>query len=264
MAEPAQDKLLLLLTIGTIGMLLLTVFIIIFFFIYQRRMFIGQKQKQRREEEFQQQMVFSQLEGQEKERIRIASDLHDSLGSFLWSAKVNAKFIERSVNLEGEAKESYLELMDTLDQSINIIRRIAWELTPEAFQHTGLSESLASLCKHLNGKGMQVIFQENVSRLWQDDRAMQVFRIVQELASNCIKHAQASELVIDLIWTTNSLVVKVVDDGIGFSLNARRPGVGWWNIEQRTRQLKAEIAIKENRQHQGSSITLTVPLNHDK
>jgi two-component system, NarL family, sensor kinase len=260
MAEPAQDQLIFLLTLGTIGVLLLTLFIIIFFFSYQRRIHLLQQQKQKREIEFHRQMVESQLESQEKERVRIASDLHDSLGSLLWGAKVNAAFIERTASLQGDTKESYQELLDMLDQSIGVVRRISWELTPEAFYQAGLSESLATLCDRVNGKGMRVVFRQDGCRFWQDDRAMHVFRIVQELVSNCIKHARATELAIDLAWTENNLVVLVKDDGVGFSLDEKRLGVGWWNIQQRARQLKAEITMGKTPLLHGSTITLTVPL----
>jgi signal transduction histidine kinase len=263
MAEPAQDQLIFLLSIGTIGVLLLSMFIIIFFFIYQRKMLITQQQKQKREVEFQQQMLYSQLKSQESERVRIASDIHDSLGSFLWCAKVNATYIERSVLLEGKARESYQELMATLDESISVVRRIAWELTPEAFQHTGLSKSILTLCNRVNGKGIEVVFQQNGNKLWQDDRAMHVFRIVQELVSNCIKHAHATKLIIDLTWTEHNLLVNVEDNGIGFNLDEKQTGVGWYNIQQRVRQLKAEITIGKTPFHQGSSIALTIPLAHD-
>lgn len=264
MAEPAQDQLLLLLSFGTIGVLLLTTFIILFFFSYQKKILVLQKQKQKRELEFQQQMAQSQLENLEKERLRIASDLHDSLGSLLWGAKLNAAFIGRTISMQGDAKESYRELMESLDESINLVRSISWELIPEAFRHTGLSDSLASLCNRLNGKGMLIILRQDGLRLWKDDRAMHVFRILQELINNCIKHAQAKKLTIDLVWSKNILVATIQDDGIGFGLDDKRRGVGWWNIEQRVRQLKAEISIGKPILNNGSIITLKVPLRNEK
>lgn len=223
-----------------------------------------QKQEQKREVEFQQQMVQSQLENLEKERLRIASDLHDSLGSLLWGAKLNAAFIDRTVSMKGEAKESYQELMDSLDDSINLVRCISWELTPEAFHHTGLFASLSSLCNRINGKGMLVVLKQDGQRLWKDDRAMHVFRILQELINNCIKHAHAKELTINLGWTENVLVATIQDDGIGFDLTDKRIGVGWWNIAQRVKQLDAEIIVGKTHLLNGSTITLRVPLRYEE
>jgi two-component system, NarL family, sensor kinase len=264
MSEPSQDQLIFLLTVGTIGVLVLAFFTILFFFTYQRRMVRAQQEKQNREMEFNQQMVYAELESQERERKRIASDLHDSLGSLLWSAKVNAAFIERSVLLQGETRESYRELMLSLDESINVVRRIAWELTPEAFQHMGLSQSLVSLCKNLNKKPMRVSFSEEGENPWKDERAMQVYRIAQELISNSIKHSKANELKVFLKWSKDNLMLVVEDDGIGFSLQGMRKGVGWWNIEQRAGQLKAKITMEKSPIERGTCVILNIPLNHVK
>jgi signal transduction histidine kinase len=266
MSEPSQDQLILIFTVGTIGILVLAFFTVLFFFIYQKRIVKSQQEQRNREMEFHQQMVYAELESQERERKRIASDLHDSLGSLLWSAKVNATFIERSVLLQGETRESYKELMLSLDDSINLVRRIAWELTPEAFQHMGLSQSLASLCNSVNKKPMRVFFSEEGEgdNLWQDERAMQVYRIAQELVSNAIKHSRADELKVLLKWTRDYLILTVEDDGIGFSLNRMRKGVGWWNIEQRVGQLKAQITMGKPPTRSGVSVTLNIPLNYVK
>lgn len=264
MAEPSQDQLMFILAVGTIGLLIMAIFTIVFFFMYQGRVVMASREKIKRETEFQQQMVYAQLESQEKERIRIASDLHDSLGSLLWSAKVNAAFIERSVALQGESKESYLELMLSLDHSISMVRRIAWELRPEAFQHMGLSQSLESLCNNLDKKPMRVSFFQEGTNFWKDERAMQVYRITQELVSNSIKHAQANELKVCLKWQPDSLILSVEDDGIGFNLKDMRKGVGWWSIEQRAGQLKAKIAMGKTPVSRGTSVILDIPLSHDK
>src|SRR6185503_630259 len=105
-------------------------------------------------------MIQSQIDSQEIERKRIAADLHDSIGSLLWAAKLNIGFLGRSVELNGELKTSYDETMKILDQSIDSVKRISWELTPEAFQHTGLSSSIKELCMRLNGKGLKLILTE--------------------------------------------------------------------------------------------------------
>lgn len=264
MVEPPQDQLIFLLTIGTIGILVLIVFIILFFFRHQKKMLIAQREKQKLEIEFQYRMAYAQLESQDKERVRLASDLHDSLGSMLWSAKVNASYIDRSILLKGEVKQSYEELILSLDESISIIRRIAWELTPEAFQHTGLWGSITALCNRFNGKSIDVkLYQSGDPNLPLDD-AFQVFRITQELISNCIKHAQATELEVDLISQADILTLKVQDNGTGFDLSECRRGVGWWNIENRVRRMNGEIAIGKNPGGSGASITMTIPLAHDE
>lgn len=261
MAESTQDDLILLLTLGTVGVLALALFIILFFFIYQKRILLLQQQKQKLEMEFQEQMSKAQLEAQEQDRIRIAADLHDSVGSLLWGAKLNASFIERSVPLNPEARESYDELISIIDQTIQTVRRIAWQLTPEAFHHAGLAESLERMCNTIDGKGVAVTFQAHQSAMWNDRPALQLFRIVQELLSNSIKHSGATKIIVSLFCPGNTLFVVVEDDGIGYQPQPTRDGVGWWSIRQRARQIGAEISIGLPPSGKGLSVTVAIPLS---
>ncbi|HLZ16100.1 MAG TPA: histidine kinase, partial [Cyclobacteriaceae bacterium] len=207
-----------------------------------------------------------QLESQETERKRIGADLHDSLGSLLWGAKVNASFIRRSVDLDDAALASYAELNQILDESISVVRRIAWELTPEAFHYSGLSESVAKLCDRLDGKGLEIVFKEEGGKLWNDDRALQVFRIIQELISNVIKHSGASSMMISLLWgwTEDKLKIIVMDNGGGLKQEQEKKGVGFWNIDQRIRQLNGKISMGNPPMGGGLEVLLEIPLHYDK
>lgn len=260
MAESAQDELFLLLTLGTVAVLALALFIILFFFIYQKRILLLQHQKQKLEIDFQEQMSKAQLEAQERDRIRIAGDLHDSVGSLLWGAKLNASFIERSVLLSPQARESYDELINILDQSIQTVRRIAWQLTPEVFQHAGLSQSLEKMCSNMDGKGIAVGFREHHPFMWNDDRALHVFRIVQELLSNSIKHSGANQIHVSLFCPGTTLFVVVEDDGVGYQPKKNPDGVGWWSIQQRARQIGAELSIGLPPSGKGLSVTVAITL----
>lgn len=260
MAEPAQDQLYFLLTLGTVGVLTLALFIILFFFIYQKRIHLFQQQKQKMEIDFQEQMGQYQLEAQEKDRKRMAADLHDSVGSLLWGAKLNASFIERSVPFSTEARESHAELMSILDQAIGTVRRIAWQLTPEAFQHAGLAKSLERLCNTIDGKGIRVTYTGSDPSIGDNNHALHVFRIVQELLSNCIKHAEATSIAVTLASEENALIVTVEDDGKGYQPTLLSDGVGWWSIRQRARQIGAKISIGQSPIGRGLSVTITLPL----
>lgn len=264
MAQLSEPETIFIVLVGSAGMLLLIVAMGVFIFIYQKRIFSSRLESIKREQVYAQNMIKAQLESQEQERNRIGADLHDSLGSLLWGAKVNASFIQRTVELPENAKESYNELIQILDQSINSVRRISWDLTPEAFHHSGFSQSVSKLCDQLNGRGLEVRFTENGKYTWNDDDGIQAFRIVQELVSNAIKHAQANLLTVAIDWQKNQLVIEVQDNGTGFKLNESRTGVGWWNIEQRAKRLNAEIVIGNPPMDQGSLITVKIPLKNGK
>lgn len=261
MAELSQNEFIFILILGTGAMLMLTGGIAIFIAVYQKRMLREQEKQKILENEYNQRMIHAQLESQEAERKRIAADLHDSLGSLLWSAKLNSAFIERSVDLDSEAKVSFNELQDSLNQSLDTVRRIVWELAPEGFQHAGLSESVHTLCRRINGKGIAVKFAEDGrSRHWNDSQALLTFRIVQELISNCLKHAQASTLNVALKWADKHLSITVSDDGIGLTLAEDRSGLGWWNIKQRAMQLKAAVSIGHPPSNRGTLVVVKIPL----
>ncbi len=260
MAESAQNQLYFLLTLGTTGVLVLALFIVVYFFIYQKRILVLQQQKQKLEIEFQERMNREQLEAQEKDRTRIAAELHDSLGSLLWGAKLNASFIERSISMTPEASVSHSELMSILDKSLETVRRIAWQLTPEVFEHDGLSRSLERLCKTVDGKGINVKFDVQNEIIWNDSKALQAFRMVQELVSNSIKHAQATTIQVSLHCPGDTRFIVVEDDGIGFQPQPHHDGVGWWSIRQRARQIGADITIGQPPSGRGLSVTISIPL----
>ena len=262
MAQLSEPETLFVVLVGSAGMLLLIVAMAGFIFVYQKRIFSTRLENIKREQDYAQNMIEAQLESQEQERNRIGADLHDSLGSLLWGAKVNASLLQRSVELQGKARESYNELIQVLDQSISTVRRISWELTPEAFHHSGFSQSVNKLCNQLNGRGLDVKFFETGNRTWNDDDGMQAFRIVQELVNNAMKHSQANLLTVTIDWQKNRLLIKVKDNGIGFKLNEFRTGVGWWNIEQRAKRLNAEVVIGNPPMEKGSLITIRIPLKN--
>lgn len=248
--------------LGTLGMLLLVGFMGLFILLYQKRMLKERQLKAARELEYQNQMIQLQLESQEQERKRIGADLHDSVGSLLWGAKVHAALVQRTGNLGSDALEAYHELVKILDESLETVRKIAWELTPEAFHFTGLSGSLKKMCQQLDGKPIQISFVEHEPKAWNDDRALLVFRILQELISNTFKHSGATQLSIVMNWKTDSLNILFKDNGKGLSGQVERKGVGLWNVEQRIKQLKAEFQMGNSSEETGIRVTMKIPLSH--
>jgi len=262
MAELSESETIFIILTSSAGMLLLVGAIGIFILFYQKRMFKMRLKNIETEQEYEQNMIKAQLKSQEQERNRIGADLHDSLGSLLWAAKINSSFIQRTTDLQGEAKKSYDELIQILDQSIESVRRISWELTPEAFQYIGFSKSVEKLCQRFNQQHLTVSFTEMGTYNWNNDDAIHAYRIIQELVSNSIKHANATLLNVSIQWMENRLLIFVQDNGIGFTLDGNRTGVGWWNIQQRIKRLNAQISMGIPPTHQGSRISIIIPLEH--
>lgn len=260
MAQLSQPEIVFLIIVCSLGMMLLAAGISYFIILFQKRVIEQHKRQLERDKAYAQNMIEAQLESQELERKRIAADLHDSLGSLLWGAKVNASFIQRTMIPSEDVKDSLSDLIEILDQGITTVRRISWELTPEAFHHSGFSKSIYNLCKQFDGRAIAVEFKENGYHEWNDELALQAFRIIQELISNAIKHSNANELNVTLNWEVGAVVIEVMDNGIGFNLDTSRRGVGWWNIEQRAKKLNANINIGVPPIGSGSRILIKIPL----
>lgn len=260
MAQLSQQEIIYILIVGSGGMLMLVGGIFVFIVTYQKRMLAEHKKQRRMDEQYSKKMTESQLESQERERKRIAADLHDSMGSVLWGAKLNASFLERSVTYGPDQRQSHKELMEALDQSLDIIKRVSWELTPQAFHQTGLSASVDKLCTRLNSEAMAITFTGTGVVTWNDDRALSAFRICQELVSNCMKHSRARHVDVSIRYGEATADVVVSDDGIGLTLDKERTGVGWWNIRQRVDQLGATINIGHPPMGRGTEVRIHIPL----
>jgi len=260
MAQLEEQELILIFFIGSLGMMVMLMAIGFFIVSYNRKLLQMHRSKTQMEQEHSQKMIKAQLESQERERVRIAAELHDSLGSLLFSVKLNSSYIQRISNPNSDTDHIFNEMDNILDVSIETVRKISWELTPQAFNEAGLSNSLRRLCGRVNGKGKLIEFFNNGDVVWNDEKALNIYRIIQELLNNAIKHAEADKISVRLNWAIDTLEVCVEDNGTGFQLHEVREGVGWWNVTQRANQLNAKIYIGKPPIGKGSKITLTIPL----
>ncbi|QOI98239.1 MAG: hypothetical protein HRU69_12415 [Flammeovirgaceae bacterium] len=264
MAELPQREILIIIVIGSCLILFLVGSIAVFITIYQKRLIMEQERQKKLEQIFQHRMVHAQLQSQENERKRIAADLHDSLGSLLSGAKLNALFLERSLPLIGDAKSAYTDLLTSLEQAVEAVKRISWELTPGLFHSLGLCESVRLLCERLNGKGLTVAFKcDHTDLVLNDDRALSVYRIIQELISNSLQHSKALVVNVSIEFGKDVMVVTVQDNGIGFSIKSTGTGFGWWNIKLRVKQLQAKMQIGVPPIGNGSFVQIQVPFIYE-
>ena len=196
------------------------------------------------------------LKGQEIERERIAKDLHDSLGGMLSTVRLQFDALPTK-NIEQQ--KTALELLDT---TIREVRNIARNLQPDALVQFGLNAAVKDLVTRLQGHNVPIIdFQHYGKTLTLDPtRALSIFRIIQELLHNAIKHANASEILLQLIWTESTLTILVEDDGIGYNPVTIKQGMGTQNIKTRIDYLHADLNIQSEKE-KGTSIEVNIPLD---
>jgi len=209
----------------------------------------------------------ARLDGQEKERVRIARELHDRLGSTLSIVKMHFKSVEHNLDtLQRKNQEQYAKANNLLDQAVDEVRTISNEMISSELYKFGLVEALRSLESSVNESGnITMSFIEkgfNGNRIHYDIE-INVYRCIQELISNTLKHAYASEIVVQLIKTDKKLHVQVEDDGSGFDIEKINDGgIGFKNIKARAEQLNAEVTIDSRLEH-GTFITIDIPLEND-
>lgn len=202
----------------------------------------------------------SMLEGQESERQRIAHDLHDSLGGLLAVAKIQLENLPAKTPQLAKSPE-WLKLKNLLDDTVAEARHIARNLLPGALLRFGLVAAIQDLVSRVRGEGVpEITFQH-----FGDDTelpellALNCYRIVQELLQNSLKHAKATEILVQLTRSDTEIALLVEDDGKGFDPATAPKGMGTHNVAQRVQFLQGELSV-QTAPGEGTSVHVTVPI----
>ena len=191
----------------------------------------------------------SMIKGQEKERLRLSQDIHDSLGGLLSTAKTYLS----------EKNDSDVHIKNIIDQSCVEVRDITNNLMPVSLKVVGLSGAIEDLSARTEMLGINCQTEIHNLDVKDEDERLAIYRIVQELVNNVIKHASAKNLLIQLIQSDHGLHILIEDDGQGFQTTVESNGRGLKNIKSRVELLKGEIEI-ESDEGSGTSISINVPL----
>ena len=188
------------------------------------------------------------LKGEEQERARLAKDLHDGLGGMLSGIKYSFNHMKGNLVMTPDNAQAFERSMDMLDSSIKEMRRVAHNMMPEALVKFGLDTALKDYCNDITQSGALNVTYQSVrveNAVIEQTTAITIYRIVQELLNNIIKHAAAKTAVVQLSKSDDQISVTVEDDGKGFDaaiLHASR-GIGWTNIQNRVEFLKGKLDV---------------------
>ena len=202
--------------------------------------------------------------GEEKERERIAKDLHDSLGGLLSTVKL--QFDNFKTKLNGHTSmDQYNKAANLLDSAVEEVRTISRNLQPTALKRYGLVPALKDLINRLDQEGMPEMFFQpyDVPEKMDEIVSLSIFRVIQELLNNSIKYAKATEILIQLNSDGEDLHLQYEDDGVGFDYdNLTKKGMGLENIYSRINYLKGTIVI-DSKPNEGVYVVAKVPLKLD-
>jgi two-component system, NarL family, sensor kinase len=186
-------------------------------------------------------MIRGALNDQEGERRRIAADIHDSLSSILWATKLNIAFVIGKIKSPPNVLRSLLESAKLIDEAMDSSRRIARNLTPEILEILGLTSALEELCSRFSNSEIRIFFKGHGTVSYVSiENQICIYRIVQELINNYIKHSNAKVVSIEL-YGGQSTVITIIDNGQPFKLGGHQNGLGLLNIRNRIEVLKAKI-----------------------
>ncbi len=191
--------------------------------------------------------VDSMLKGQEEERSRLAKDLHDGLGGLLSGVKFSLSHMKDNLIITPDNMAVFERSLDMLDTSIKELRRVAHNMMPEMLTKFGLDEAVKEYCNTVNGTKLVSVKYQSLGMESRPDKAVEIiiYRIIQELLNNILKHAAATETFVQMIREDSRLNVVVEDNGKGFdtSLPENNKGAGWVNIRSRVEYLKGQLDV---------------------
>ena len=197
----------------------------------------------------QKMLLESALEVQEKERTRIAADLHDTLIGKLTVIRMKTQI---------GAQTGEIEAM--LGESITEARRISHDLTPPLLEFSRMEELIAEVLDPWKVK-LAIWFYTDV-RSTDDltpEMKIQLLRVTQELLTNIIKHANATQVLVDFKHTPKGILLRVYDNGSGFDTSEMKRGIGLNSLELRIQYLKARYRITSGK-GKGTTTILAAPL----
>lgn len=195
------------------------------------------------EREQQIELARALMQGEEQERKRLAIDLHDGLGGQLAGIKINLSRMATNASPSGTDLH---RVIDQLDASSNELRRIARNMMPESLLLLGLEPALKDMCDSMSTDATRVVFQSfGIDPALHKEMQMNVYRIVQELLANAIRHAAATEVLVQCSQNESRFFITIEDNGKGFSRSeaTRKPGIGLSNVQSRVEYLKGKVDI---------------------
>ena len=187
--------------------------------------------------------IDTMLKTQEEERSRIAKDLHDGLGGLLSGTKLSFTNMKENLLLTPENAILFEKSIGMLDTTIADLRKVAHNLMPEALVKFGLNDALNDFCSSIQlASNIKVDYQKiGLERKIGNTAETFIYRIIQELVNNAVKHADAKEILVQVAFTNNKIIVTVEDNGKGYDKNLASTGDGLDNIAYRVKYLSGTI-----------------------
>ena len=233
------------------GIILLLLLLIFFSYAMRQRRKRSEQQFKMLEQEKELEVSRALMDGEEQERMRLARDLHDGIGGTITGIKLK---LESSAEQTNNAE--LFKTVSQLEGAVHELRRTAKNLMPETLTKFGLEEALKDYCETMQTDKTSISFySSNLSAITDKNKQLVIYRIIQELINNAVKHAEATEIFLQCTLQDNLLLISIEDNGKGFNLKDVKRNMGLNNIEMRVNYLEGKINI-DSQPGKGTSVNI--------
>jgi len=242
----------------------LLLIIVLFYFYFQNGQLKQKNKIKNIQSKVQQNIINASIDGQEMERKKIASFLHDNLSALLTSAGLHLSVFNSIHKINSEEIDKTKAILSDAHEKI---RDLSHQLLPSLLVRFGLFYALKDLCEKSSNATISFDYQSDViaSARYHDEFEMKMYFIITELLNNIMKHSKASRAKLTLIEVSKELIISVEDNGIGFNMSNLNTieGFGLHQIRARINRLNGQIIIKSSPKN-GTTITISTPIKYKK
>jgi two-component system, NarL family, sensor kinase len=225
---------------------------------YQKRLLFKQQELLKLDAQHKQELLLISIQSAETERMQLAKDMHDEIGSIFSTLSLSINRLKDELQLP---EETIADSKKLVQSGIDSVRRISHAIVPFELELLGLQETLDNHFESISSiSGIHIVFKNNANlKQLNKMTSLAIYRIFQELLSNCIKYAKATTVEIDIIEKDEYLVINYKDNGQGTRLIPTNKGIGLKNIESRVLLMQGDLKFT-SQPKAGFECTITLPL----
>ncbi|WP_243860542.1 sensor histidine kinase [Flavobacterium poyangense] len=242
-----EKEIVIIILYTSLFLMLMAIALVVFFYFSRKKIIEEEVEKKNLEIHYQKEQLLAVILTQEEERKRIALDLHDDISSKLNIVSLNSHLLRAPNLTEKETLEITGNIINLTTKALENSRKIAHNLLPPVFEKFGLHAAVEELCEEFEScKVVKVCYQNEIEFDHNDmDRHLHVFRILQELMNNSLRHGKANEIKIAFKIENEMYVCHYEDNGVGFDIGKleNQNGLGMKNIDSRVSFLNGTIKI---------------------
>jgi len=230
---------------GSVIIFIIAAIFIILYYYYSRKMVMADLEKNQISLDYQKELLKNEIRVIEKERKRIARDLHDEVGANLSYVNLNLAQLEKSLPEDRKLNEKFQVCSTQLNKSIADVRRISHALLPPVLDMFGLIPAIQEIADNVESDIAISVEADDSFNYFDKDRSLQLYRIILEIINNSIKHSGGSKINIRFTSVENRKVIIAANDGEAFDFHEKikTGGLGLKNIISRIESMDAEWSV---------------------